>query len=244
MSASSPSGVTLILIPGLLCDERVWGAQRAALAQIANVRIAEHTLCDSLPGLAARILEDAPERFAVAGHSMGGRIALEVFRAAPERVTGLALMDTGYHPLPAGEGGKSEAEGRYALLAKARTQGMRAMALDWVQGMVHPSRLNDRVLINGILDMLESKSPELYAAQIHALLHRPDGSPLLGRIRCPALVLCGEQDTWAPVQRHRDMAAAIKGSTFVSVPHCGHMSTLERPGAVSEAMRLWLRKVN
>jgi pimeloyl-ACP methyl ester carboxylesterase len=243
MTAKTARDATLILIPGLLCDATVWPDQRAALADLADVRVADHGMHDSLPAIAHSILESAPPRFAVAGHSMGGRIALEVYRAAPERVTGLALMDTGHHPVPAGEAGEREAAGRYALLNKARLEGMRAMGRDWVQGMVHPSRLADGALIDRILDMFESKTPELYAAQTRALLNRPDGGPVLATIRCPTLVLCGHEDSWSPVQRHREMAAIIPGSTFVDIPDCGHMCTLERPDAVSEAMRAWLQSV-
>lgn len=235
--------LSLILIPGLLCDERIWRAQRAALANMGEVSIAEHDLTDSLPGIARRILATAPARFALAGHSMGGRIALEVFRAAPERIAGIALMDTGHHPLQPGEPGKREAEGRFALLAKAKSEGMRAMANDWVQGMVHPSRLGNQALIDEILDMFEAKSTDLYAAQIHALLNRPDATPLFGLIRCPALILCGADDSWAPAPRHRAMAAAIADSTLAEIPECGHMSTMECPHAVSEAMRGWLQRV-
>jgi pimeloyl-ACP methyl ester carboxylesterase len=139
--------------------------------------------------------------------------------------------------------GQREAEGRFALLAKARAAGMRAMASEWVQGMVHPTRLADPALIEGILEMLESKSADLYAAQIQALLARPDCQPLLARIHCPTLVLCGREDTWAPPQRHRDIAAAIPGSTLVEIPECGHMTTLECPQAVNEAMSAWLAAV-
>ena len=243
MAESTARTLTLILVPGLLCDERVWPSQRAALADLADVRVAEHRMSNSLPDLAKNLLEDAPERFALAGHSMGGRIALEVFRAAPERVAALALFDTGQHALPQGEEGERETAGRFRLLAKAREQGMRTMAQDWVQGMVHPSRLGDHPLIEGILEMFESKSAELYAAQIHALLNRPECGPLLPQIKCPTLVLCGREDSWSTSQRHQEMAARISGSMLVDIPVCGHMSTLERPDAVSAAMRAWLREV-
>lgn len=241
--AGSRSQLTLILVPGLLCDERVWLEQRAALSDLVETRVAEHEMLDSLPALAQRILDSAPPRFAIAGHSMGGRVALEVFRAAPERIAGIALLDTGSHPLPRGKAGEMEENGRYKLLAKAQSQGMRAMARDWVQGMVHPSRLKDTALIEGILDMFESKTPELYAAQIHALLKRPDGGPVLTRIRCPSLVLCGHDDTWSPPQQHRQISARILGSMFVDVPDCGHMSTIEQPQAVNKAFRRWLEQV-
>ena len=234
---------TVILIPGLLCDAIVWRNQIAALEDLADVEVSAHGTQDSLIGMAQTILANAPPRFAVAGHSMGGRVAFEVFRAAPDRVTGMALMDTGSHPLAAGEAGEREAAGRYRLLEVARRDGMRAMAQAWVQGMVHPSRLGERDLIDSILDMFESKSPDIYAAQIRALLNRPDAGPLIGAIRVPTLLLAGHEDAWSPPERHAEMAAVIPSSTMVDIPACGHMSTMERPEAVSTAMREWLRQV-
>jgi pimeloyl-ACP methyl ester carboxylesterase len=233
----------IVLVPGLLCDATVWESQGRALARFGRVRVADHGSLDSLSGMADRILKESSERFAIAGHSMGGRVALEVYRAAPQRVLGIALMDTGCKPLSGGEEGKREEEGRAALLAKARAEGMRAMAREWVRGMVHPARLSDAGLIEAILDMFEAKTPEIYAAQIRALLGRPDASSVLTSIRCPALVLCGDEDWWAPSQRHRDMAAAISGSSFVEVARCGHMCTMECPREVNAAMRSWLRQV-
>lgn len=233
----------LVLIPGLLCDGTVWPSQRAALEDIADIRIADHGLQDSLEGMARAILEGAPARFAIAGHSMGGRVAFEVYRLAPERISGVALMDTGSHPLPPGEAGEREVAGRLALLETARRDGMRAMAREWVQGMVHPRRLGDAPLIEAILTMFEAKSPQIYEAQTRALINRPDATPVMPTIRCPTLVLCGHEDSWSPVQRHLEMAAAIPGSTFVDVPDCGHMCTMERPDAVSAAMRTWFLSV-
>src|SRR5262249_40237145 len=158
---------------GLLCDTNVWRSQIAALSTLVDVRASDHGTQDSLVDMARTIIAGAAPRFAVAGHSMGGRVALEVFRAAPERVSGLCLMDAGIHPLPAGEAGEREAAGRYRLLDIAHRDGMRAMAQAWVQGMVHPARLGERELIDPILDMFESKSADIYAAQVRALLERP-----------------------------------------------------------------------
>lgn len=233
----------LVLIPGLLCDATVWPSQRAALEDIADIRVADHGLQDSLQGMARAILASAPPRFAIAGHSMGGRVAFEVYRAAPERISGVALMDTGNHPLAPGEAGQREVTGRLALLEIARRDGMRAMATEWVQGMVHPKRLSDTALIESILTMFESKTPEIYEAQTRALIHRPDATPVIPTIRCPTLVLCGREDSWSPVQRHLEIASAIPGSTFVDIPDCGHMCTMERPDAVSAAMRTWFLSV-
>jgi pimeloyl-ACP methyl ester carboxylesterase len=242
MSSQAPRS-SVILIPGLLCDTNVWRGQIAAFSALVDVRVSDHGTQDSLVDMARTIIAGAPPRFAVAGHSMGGRVALEVFRAAPERVTGLCLMDTGIHALPAGEAGEREAAGRYRLLDIARRDGMRAMAQAWVQGMVHPSRLAERALIDPILDMFESKSADIYAAQTRALLERPEASALLRKIRVPTLLLCGHEDSWSPPQRHIEMRDLIAGSTFVDIPICGHMSTMERPDAVSAAMRTWLADV-
>src|SRR5215470_3696477 len=122
MSSPAPRPV-LILIPGLLCDENVWRSQIAALSALADVRVSDHGTQDSLVDMARTIVAGAPPRFAIAGHSMGGRVALEVFRAAPDRICGLALMDTAYAPRPAGAPGEAEAAQRYALLDIARTEG-------------------------------------------------------------------------------------------------------------------------
>jgi pimeloyl-ACP methyl ester carboxylesterase len=231
---------SLILVPGLLCDETVWTHQVAALADSAEVHIAVNGARDSLDAMAEAIIAQAPDRFAIAGHSMGGRVALEVVRRVPERIAALALLDTGYQALPAGAAGESEAAGRRALAAKAQREGMRSMGTAWLQGMVHAARLSDRELVESILDMIERRTPDLYEAQIRALLSRPDATSLLPGIRCRTLVLCGREDAWSPLQRHRDMVALIPGSTLAVIPDCGHMSTLERPGAVSEALRHWL----
>ncbi len=231
---------SLFLIPGLLCDEAVWASQTAALADIADVRVADNGEVDSLGALAESIIARAPSRFAVAGHSMGGRIALEVARRVPDRLIGLAILDTGYEAVSPGEAGRKEAEGRYALLEKARREGMRAMARTWVQGMVYPPRLADAALIERILDMFERRTPDLYALQIKALLSRPDATSVLGTIQCPTLVLCGREDEWAPPVRHDLMAKMIPRSTLEIVPECGHMSPMERPEAVNTAFRRWL----
>lgn len=120
---------------------------------------------------------------------------------------------------------------------------MRAMAREWVQGMVHPARLGDAALIDAILDMFERTTPDIFAAQIHALLSRPDACGLLEDIRCPTLVLCGAQDSWSLPQGHRDMAAAIRGSMLSLIDDCGHMAPMEKPAQVSAALATWLARL-
>jgi pimeloyl-ACP methyl ester carboxylesterase len=156
-------------------------------------------------------------------------------------VSALALLDTGVQPLAPGEAGDREIAGRQELLAIAQERGMAAMARQWVQGMVWLPRLADAELVQGVVDMFARGSADMFAAQIRALLARPDASGLLAGIGCPTLVLCGEQDSWAPAQRHREMAAAIPDAKLVLVPECGHMCTMERPEAVTGALLDWHR---
>ena len=234
---------SLFLVPGLLCDDTVWASQAAALADIAAVHVANNGDTDSLGALAESIIAHAPPRFALAGHSMGGRIALEVARRVPERLLGLALLDTGYEALAPGEAGEREAAGRHALLAMARREGMRAMARTWVQGMVYPPRLTEVELVEPILDMFERRTPDQFALQIKALLTRPDAASVLPTLQCPTLILCGREDAWAPPSRHEVLARMIRHSTLEIIPDCGHMSTLERPQAVNQAFRRWLESI-
>ena len=234
------SATPLVLLPGLLCDQAVWAPQIAALGDRVNAHVVHYGERNSLTAMAQHVLDTAPApRFALAGHSMGGRVAFEVWRLAPERVTRLALLDTSYHPLAPGEAGENEKLGRHTLLEKARHDGMRAMADEWARGMVHESRIGGPVF-EAILDMFERSSPEVFAAQIQALLDRPDADPLLPTITCPTLVLCGREDVWSNPARHQHLHARIPGSTLVIVERCGHMSTMEQPEAVSQALRQWL----
>ena len=235
--------MTLMLLPGLLCDQTVWAAQRAGLADLVDSRVVDYGGTDSLSAMAEVVLGQAPARFALAAHSMGGRVALELLRRAPERVAGLALIDTGYQPLATGQAGENEREQRHTLLDLARKDGMRAMGHQWLQGMVHEERLGDHRLVEDILGMIARKTPDIFAAQIKALLERPDATPVLRTIRCPALALCGREDRWSPLARHEAMAALIPACRLIAVENCGHMSTMERPEAVTEAMRGWLADI-
>lgn len=233
---------TLMLLPGLNCDAAVWAPQVAALKGQANCVIPAWGLQDSLTAMARQVLDEAPtERFSVAGHSMGGRVALEVMRLAPQRVERLALLSTGTNPLAAGEAGEKERAGRLALLKIAREQGMRTMAQEWAKGMVHPQRIGGPIFAQ-VLDMFDRGSAAQYAAQIEALLNRPNAAPLLSAIQCPTLVLTGRDDSWSGPAQHEAMAAAIAGAQLVIVEHCGHMCTLEQPQAVNAALAVWLRR--
>jgi pimeloyl-ACP methyl ester carboxylesterase len=231
----------LVLLPGLLCDDAVWRGQRAALAGVECI-VPDYGWRDSIEAMARQVLEEvAAPRFALAGHSMGGRVALDVARQAPERVERLALLDTGFQPWVAGEAGETERRERHALLALAREQGMRAMGQRWARGMVHPMHVEAPVF-EDILAMIERKTPAVFEAQIRALLGRPDARPVFRSLRCPTTLVCGRQDAWSPLARHEEMRALVPGSELVVIEDSGHMTTMEQPQAVSAALRRWLRR--
>jgi pimeloyl-ACP methyl ester carboxylesterase len=224
-----------------MCDGAVWEPLLPALTPHASCQVIDHGRASSLTVMAQQVLDAAPHRFAFAGHSMGGRVALEVLRLAPQRVTRLALLDTGYKAREKGPVGEEEARKRQELLELARTQGVRAMALKWVQGMVDPARLGDKTLIDAIVTMFERKTADIFESQIKALLARPDATPVLASAQLPTLVLCGREDSWAPVSQHEEIAALIPGKVlFRVVENAGHMCTMEQAGAVARAMVEWL----
>jgi pimeloyl-ACP methyl ester carboxylesterase len=231
---------SLVLVPGLLCDATVWQEQVAALGNARSVHVAAHGLADSLEQMAAQILAAAPAAFALAGHSMGGRVALEVLRQAPARVTRLALLGTGHEGRAPGEKGERERLLRLGWIDLAQREGMLAVVRQSPLLMLHPAHGRSAALVATIEAMGVRAGVAQFEAQIHALLARPDCTTLLGRIRVPTLLLAGCEDNWSPLARHEEMAHLIAGSRLVAVPECGHMSTMEQPAAVTRALRDWL----
>ena len=198
------------------------------MREFAEVVIPDFRFVRSIPAMAQLVLARAPDRFSVAGHSMGGRVALEVFRMSPERVELLALLDTGIHTRKPGE----EA-GRQELIELARREGMAALAARWLPPMLHP---NHAALLAPLTEMVKRSTPETFENQQQALLDRPDARTVLPAIRCPTLVLCGRQDAWSPVGQHEEIAALIPGAKLVVIEECGHMSPVEKREAVTNAL--------
>ena len=235
---------TLVLLPGLLCDDAVWVHQRQSMGQRVDTVVPNYAELGAIEGMARKVLAEvtAPV-FSLAGHSMGGRVALEVVRLAPQRVRRLALLDTGYEPIAAGEAGAQEREKRMRLLQHAKAHGMREMGKLWAPGMVHPERL-ESPLFNEILDMIERRTPEQFEAQINALLGRPDAGPVLRKLHCPTALICGREDAWSPYARHEAMSHMVPAQwvTLHAVEHCGHMSTMEQPEVVSALLDTWLSR--
>lgn len=226
---------TVLLLPGLLCDYWTWENQVAALAPRAGTRVPLFRGLASLEAMAERAMEGAPDKVVVVGHSMGARVAFEIWRRWPERVQGLGLLDTGAHPRRDGEEGK-----RMALVDIARAKGMAAMAAEWIPPMVHPDRLADRTLIDPMVAMICRSTPDDFAGQQRALLDRADAEPLLPGITCPTLVACGRHDAWAPVAQHEAIAAAVPGARLAIVEDAGHMLPVEKPDDLNRLLIDWL----
>jgi pimeloyl-ACP methyl ester carboxylesterase len=232
----TPPSLPTLLIPGLNCSARLYAAQIPLLWRLGPVMVAAHTRDDTIPAIARRILDDAPPRFALCGLSMGGYIALEIARQAAGRVDRLALLDTN-----ARDDSPEAQEKRRANIALA--EGGRfddAIELVWPL-LVHPDRHNDAALKQVHVAMCHDVGAEAYVLQQRAILTRVDSRSLLGSIKCPTLVLVGEQDELTPPFLAEEMAAGIPGSRLVKVPHCGHLSTLEQPDAVNAALAEWMR---
>ena len=230
----------LLLLPGLLCDETVWAAPRRALDGV-DILVPSWGEQSSLAEMARSALAAAPSQLlCVAGHSMGGRVALEMARQAPHRIQRLALLDTGVDPLPESDAGDHERARRMELLRIARERGMRAMGAEWARGMVHPSRLDSPVFAE-IIAMIARKPVAVFEAQIQALLDRPDARGVLAGLRCPTLIACGRQDNWSPLARHEGMHKLVSPwSRLVVIEDSGHMTPMEQPDAVSRGLLEWM----
>jgi pimeloyl-ACP methyl ester carboxylesterase len=226
---------TVMLLCGLLCDDAVWEAQARALRRDVDVRVIKFVEQDSMQAMAEHVLRHAPERFALAGHSMGGRVALEVMRRVGPRVERLALLDTGFEPAAAEEAGR-----RAVLVNRALEEGIDAIAADWGIPMLAPRHRKEPGLVLPVLEMVGRMSGAIYHAQTRALLGRPDASDVLRALDCPTLILCGEDDGWSPPERHRRMAELAPHAVLRLIPDCGHMSMMEQPAAVLDALREWL----
>lgn len=227
--------IPLILLPGLLCDRALRAPQIAALSDIADISVGDLTQADSIAGMAAGVLRSAPPRFALAGLSMGGYVAFEIMRQAPERVLRLALLDTTARPDT-----PEQTENRRVLMQLSEQGEFKGVTPRLLPRWIHPARLDDKELTATIMAMTQRVGREAFIRQQTAIIRRPDSRPGLSRITCPTLVLCGREDQATPVEVHREIAADIANARLVIVPDCGHLSTLEQPVAVNAHLRTWL----
>ncbi len=225
----------LLLVPGLLCDRRLWQAQVEGLRHSAECTVADVSSADTVAALAAAaIAKMPPGPFAVAGLSMGGYVALEVARQAAARVKGLALLDTNARP----DSEQATAD-RRRMMKLAETDFERVVnAL--LPRLLLPAHMRDAKLVAVVKAMAKDTGVEAYRRQQEAIIGRADSRPHLAKIACPTLVLCGKEDALTPVALHEEMANAIPGARLVVAPQCGHLSPLEQPQLVTMNLVHWL----
>ncbi|HEY1726371.1 MAG TPA: alpha/beta fold hydrolase [Steroidobacteraceae bacterium] len=235
MSRSLPN----LLVPGLLNTARLYIEQLPTLWRYGAVMVADHRSDDSLAAIARRILADAPPRFSLFGLSMGGYVAMELYRQAPERIARLALMDTTARP------DTPEQSARRRELIELTRAGQFAGLMDLLYpNLVHPRRVDDAALRAVVKGMAAEVGPEAFIRQQTAIINRPDSRPTLAAIACPTLVLVGDSDQLTPPDRAREIAAGIRGAQLVVVPECGHVSALEQAERVTAALNNWLQKLD
>jgi pimeloyl-ACP methyl ester carboxylesterase len=226
--------VPLLLLPGQLCDERLWRDPAAALADVARPIFGDLTQDDRIEDMAARALAEAPTSFALAGLSMGGYVALEIMRQAPERVMRLALFDTTARPENPARATLRRAD--MSTVGLGRFAGITPRLLPQ---FIHASRLHDPVA-QEVMEMTARVGAAVYVEQQTAILKRPDARPILPTIAVPTLIGVGEADAVTPPRLAEEMAAAIPGATLRIFPRCGHLPPMEDPAATTLALRAWL----
>jgi pimeloyl-ACP methyl ester carboxylesterase len=224
----------LVLIPGLLNDDRLWRYQAHELSDVATPMIADVTRDDSIAAMAARVLAEAPPAFALAGLSMGGYVALEIMRQAPERVTRLALFDTSARPDTPERAARRRAD--LEAVEHGRFAGVTPRLLP---ELVHPSRAEGPVG-ELVMAMAKKVGKETFVRQQRAILGRADARDWLGDIRVPTLVGVGEDDVRAPVPIAEEIHRAIPHSTLYVFWECGHLPPLELPEETAQVLRTWL----
>ncbi len=245
MSVISPDATTppahagqpepLVLIPGMMCDARLFLPQILAFSGERAVHVANITGADTVEGMAEAVLEAAPERFALAGLSLGGIVAMEVIRRAPGRVSRIALMDTNAQAEPPPVAAGREPQIVAVMAGRLEEVMEEVMRPEYLAPGPHRMELI-RMMCEMALDLGEG----VFVRQSRALQRRPDQQKTLRTIRVPALVLCGEHDGLTPVRRHDFMAMLIPGATLRIIPDAGHLPTLEQPSATNAALREWL----
>lgn len=226
---------SLVLVPGLLCTADLWRDQMADLADIAEIHVADHHLDDNIVDIAQRLLSEAPAQFALAGLSMGGYVAMEVWRQASDRISHLALMDT-----TVDEDTRAMRTRRLDFLKLAEIGSFRGVTKQLLPQLIDETRLGDAQLTARIFKMSEDIGKAGFIRQEKAILGRCGSWDDLVNIDCPTLVVAGENDALIPAARQREIAMQIPGAVFKLIEGSGHLPTMEIPDEVTAAMRDWL----
>lgn len=227
--------IPLLLIPGLLCDKALWQHQIAFLKGTTACHVADTAQHDRIETIAKNVLAKAPPQFALAGLSMGGYVAFEIMRLAPERILKLCLLDTSARPDT-----EEQRERRQLLLAMAKTGHFKGVTPRLLPMLIHPDRMEDKELTHTITSMAERMGRGAFHNQQTAIMHRIDSRPDLKSIRCPTLVIGGRQDALTPPDITREIADGIRGAHFEVIENCGHLAPLEQPDEVNRLMKRWL----
>lgn len=227
----------LVLLPGMMCDARLFGPQIAELSADTAVMVAPITQGERIEEIASSLLDLLPKRFALAGLSMGGIVAMELLRRAPDRITRIALMDT--NPLAETP---VIAANREPQIVKVRAGRMLEVMRDEMKpNYLAPGPYRGEVL-DLVMDMAETLGPEVFIRQSRALQRRKDQQATLRKCKVPTLVLCGAHDTLCPVKRHTFMAELIPFAELIVLDDAGHLPTLEQPEQTTAALRNWMQQ--
>jgi pimeloyl-ACP methyl ester carboxylesterase len=226
---------SLVLLPGMMCDARLFLPQIIALSREVSVQVAPVNLGDTIEDIAQSVLAAAPERFALAGLSMGGIVAMEVLRRAPDRISRLALMDTNCQSEMPNVAAAREPQivgAKSGRLADIMRNEMKPNYL-----APGPGRLE---VLNTVMDMAMDLGPEVFVRQSRALQRRPDQQATLRKAKTPTLIVCGEHDALCPIRRHEFMAHLMPNARLEIIQDAGHLPTLERPEDVTSLLFRWL----
>ena len=224
--------MTLILLPGMMCDERLFSPQLNAFSDaVVYTSVAE----DNMTDMAQTILSQAPDRFALAGLSMGGILAMEIIRLSPERITRLALMDTNHRAEVV-----TVKQARAPQINAAKTGQLATVMREEMKPRYLADSANKDRILDICMDMAMDLGADAFVNQSNALMSRRDQSDTLSAVTCPTLVLCGMQDQLCPVSRHEEMAGIIPNATLKLIENAAHLPTLEKPIQTTAALRDWL----
>lgn len=226
----------VVLLPGLLNNANLFTGQIPALSSIATVEVGDLTTGESISAMAAKVLETASApRFVLIGLSLGGYVAFEIMRQAPERVASLVLMDTTVRPDTA-----EARAARGALIELAQTD-LAAVMEKLLPRLSHPDKMELPAVRGVITSMAASLGKDVFERQQRAIMARPDSQPVLAGINCPTLVICGENDLITPPAMATEIAGGITGARLEIIPECGHLSALDRPETVSRLLTDWVK---
>ncbi len=229
------SDAPLVMLPGLLCDAALWQPQIDVLEDQRPIVVPDLSGQDDMAALADQVLREAPHRFALAGLSMGGYVALEIMRQQPDRVERLALLDTQAREDPPEQ--KARRRGLIELAGKGRFKGVTPRLLPM---LIHTERLSEQPLVDIILGMAERIGKDGFINQQRAILSRTETLSVLPTITCPTLVMVGDADVLTPPEVAEEIAQGIPNANYVVIEHCGHLPALEQPDETTEALQSWL----